>query len=626
MPRGFFQKALFKSLPTLLFLASLHGPAIAASDEDMQTLGMYYEPNDLVVTATRNPKPLSQAAENITIITAKEIEMMGAHTLVDIFANVPGIQASDQGGPGTYSDFFVWGATAQNHILIMVDGVTLNMQATQFVNLEGIPIQNIERIEIVKGPGSSSWGSALGAVVNIVTKSPFEGKKVGGKLSFSAGENDTQDSRGEISGTVGPLGYYLFAGNLSSNGFRRNTAVDQNDIYGKLRWELPTRGSLQFTIAYDREIVGNGDLSAAFNLLDRLRQQNFFSTLSLNYPISDRIDLDLSLRTRYIKTIDLRGNFLRDDPDNDINAGDPIGDVTARETSYGGSARLTWRGGKNTLAAGADYDFVDTFSGANNDPGTDVKQLSDKYGVFLNNTLAIGDFALTPGIRYDRMRPVGDFFSPSMGVAWNPTDKITFRTYWARGYSLPILLFGATQERVTTVQAGVETTYIPWLWLKGTFFWNRLTDIEDFDANGERILLKRIKQGAEVEGKTVPVFNTSLSAGYTFIDSKNDVTGETLRNIPRQIVKMGIHYNDVQYSFRGSLLGRYAWLNASEDNFMKSSAIIWDLNLAKRVLNFKGTELELFFNAHNIFNGAQYSWEAWKNSPRWFEGGIRFDF
>src|ERR1035437_5933659 len=110
MPRGFFQKAFFIFLPTLLLVASLRAPAMAASDEDLQTLGMYYEPNDLVVSATRNPKPLSQAAENITIITAKEIEMMGAHSLVDVFANVPGIQASDQGGPGGMNDFFIWGA------------------------------------------------------------------------------------------------------------------------------------------------------------------------------------------------------------------------------------------------------------------------------------------------------------------------------------------------------------------------------------------------------------------------------------------------------------------------------------------------------------------------------------
>jgi vitamin B12 transporter len=609
MMRGIFTKICLIFAPALIFLAFLYTSALAVSDEDLQTLGMFYEKDDLVVSATRNPQPLSQTAENITIITAKEIEMMGAHTLVDVFANVPGIQASDQGGPGGMDEFSIWGASADSHILLMVDGVTLNQMSNQLVDLRGIPIQNIERVEIVKGPGSSSWGSALGAVVNIVTKSPFEGKKLGGKLSFSGGEKGTRDSRGELSGTAGPLGYYLFAGNLTSQGFRPNTAVDQNNVYAKLRWEFPTQASLQFTIAYDRETVGNGDLMASLNLLDRVHNRNFFSTLSFNYPVSERIDLDLSLHTRYLKSVDF------------WTGGDYFADINGRETSYGGSARLTWRGGINTLAVGADYDYLDIDADANDNdtPGKTVKLFSDKYGVFLNDSLALGDFAVTPGIRYDRMRPVGDFFSPSLGVAWNPTGKITLRAYAARGYSLPTLSADAAQQKVTTVQAGVETTYIPCLWLKGTFFWNQLADVDESNP-------KQLKKGAEVEGKTVPVFNTSLSAGYTFIDAKDRDTGETLPNIASQIVKLGVHYADEAHSFRGALLGRYVWFNASAFYNAKSSAIIWDLNLAKKVFNWHDSALEIFFNAHNLFNGAQYNWDAWKNTRRWVEGGIRFEF
>ena len=174
MPRCFFQKVLFIFASALLLLTSLQGTALAASDEDMKTLGMYYEPDDLVVTATRNPKPLSLSAENITIITAKEIEMMGAHTLVDVLTNVPGIQTTDRGGLGTSDDFYIQGAQG-SHILLMLDGVALNQWSDQFLDPIGIPLQNIERIEIVKGPGSSSWGSALGGVINIITKSPIEG-------------------------------------------------------------------------------------------------------------------------------------------------------------------------------------------------------------------------------------------------------------------------------------------------------------------------------------------------------------------------------------------------------------------------------------------------------------------
>ena len=609
--RGSFLLKYLAFASALLLLASPHSPAMAASDEDLQTLGMYYEKEDLVVSATRNPKPLSQSAENITIVTAAEIEMMGAHTLVDVFANIPGIQASDLGGPGFFNDFSIQGADT-NHILVMLDGVTLNFYGNPFVDIAGIPIQNIERIEIVKGPGSSSWGSALGAVINIVTKSPLEGKKVGGTLSFSGGESGTRDSRGEASGTVGPLGYYIYAGNLRSEGFRPNTAVDQNDLYAKLRWDLPEKGSLQFSIAYDRGTVGAGDTFIYDNDLKRLRRRYFLSTFSFNYPITDKIDLDLSVHTTY----KMNQSF-------SIFTG-PLNLI--RESTDGWSAKLTWREAINSLVVGTDYDHLDSEY-----PWFHL--FSDKYGVFLNDTLSLGNVSITPGIRYDRMRPVGDFFSPSLGVAWNPTDKVTLRAYGAHGYSLPLLCPVRnplpSQEQVTTLQAGVETTYIPWLWLKTTFFWNQLSDVQEQDpANWQEIVLKKqLKQGVEVEGKTVPIYNTSLSAGYTFIDTKDRDTGETLQNVPRQIVKLGIHYDDLQHSIRGALLGRYGWLNSSAYFNGKYNAIIWDLNLSKQLLRSDKTAVELFFNAHNIFNGAQYSGQDdLKNTRRWFEGGIRFSF
>ena len=99
-PGCFLKKVFFIILLPLLHL-SLDRPALAEFQEDMETLGLYYDPKDLVVSATRSPRPISQSAENITIITAKQIEMMGAHTLVDVFANVSGIQAADRGGPGS---------------------------------------------------------------------------------------------------------------------------------------------------------------------------------------------------------------------------------------------------------------------------------------------------------------------------------------------------------------------------------------------------------------------------------------------------------------------------------------------------------------------------------------------
>lgn len=626
MMRVIPSKICYSVFCALMVLACLHSPALAAPDEDLQTLEMFYEGKDLVVSATRNPKPISQTAENVTVVTAAEIEALGAHTLVDVLSTVTGFQVSDRGGLGSFNDFSIQGADVF-HILVMLDGVALNFMGSQFIDIAAIPVQNIERIEIIKGSGSSSWGSALGGVINIVTKSPLDGRTLGGALSFSAGERETRDSRGEASGTFGPLGYYLYAGNLTSGGFRPNTAVDHNNLYAKLRWELPERGNLLFTVAYDRGVVGDGD-SSTNNYFSRFRKRYFLSTLAFNYPLSDKLDLDLSLRTTYKRTVDF-GNYLRDDPNADppINAGDPLSDIKARESSDGGSAKLTWREGINSLAVGIDYDHLDIDSDPNQTGG--VKLISDKYGLFLIDTLSFGNVAVTPGIRYDRMRPVGDFISPSLGIAWSLNDKTILRAYGARGYSLPLLSPGSTQQEVITVQTGVETTQIPYLWLKTTLFWNHLSDVEAYDENWNLVQEKQLKQGVEVEAKTVPFFNTSLSAGYTFVDATNRETGEVLPDIPRQLVKTGLHYDD-RRSIRGTLTGRYGWLNSSANPNAnlnaQYNAIIWDLSLSKKIFTHRDLALELFFNAHNLFNGAQYSRGDLKNARRWLEGGIRFNF
>jgi vitamin B12 transporter len=617
MRRSFSKKTGFIFGAALLALACLHAPALAAPEDDQQTLDMFYEAKDLVVTASRNPKPLSESAENITVITAADIEMMGAHTLTDVLNNVPGLQA-ETGSVG-FSNFVSIQGADQFHFLVLLDGVTLNFLGDSHADIAAIPVQNIERIEIVKGPGSSSWGSALGGVINIVTKYPREGKKLGGTLSASIGERLTSDLRGEAAGTVGSLGYYLYGGRLASDGFRVQTAVDETNLYAKLRWELPEKGSLLFTAAYNHGGRGDGD-TTVFDLLAKNTYNYFFSTVSFNYPLNDRIDLDLSLRAVSRSTHDYE--ML-------LSTGEPLPDIPSKETDFGGSAKLAWREGINSLAVGADFDHIDHTSNVTNELlplASEIKVTSDKWGIFLDDTLKLGDLAISPGIRFDRMPQTGDFVSPSLGIAWSPTDHVTLRFYGARGYSLPVLLPDQPQEKVFTLQAGVETTLIPYLWLKTTFFRNQLSDVGVFNPDlGIIVPEKQLKQGVEVEGRTVPLFNTSFAAGYTFIEAKKWGSAETLQGIPSQIVKLRLYYDD-RRSLKGTLLGRYVWWNAPPDFHAKYSAVIWDLNLAKKVLSINDTSLEIFFAAHNIFNGAQYNDEVIRNPRRWVEGGVRCTF
>jgi vitamin B12 transporter len=181
------------------------------SDEDSLGLITAWQPTPL--TTSRFPRPASKIAENVTVITAADIERLNAHTLAEVLHTVPGIQLDYLRTPTNFSFFNLQGVL-NTTVLVLVDGIRQNDYFQNLAFAGNIPVQQIERVEIVKGAASTAWGSALGGVINVVTKSPNPERVASGVVSGSIGSHYTADSRAELSGTLGKFGYYLTAGNL----------------------------------------------------------------------------------------------------------------------------------------------------------------------------------------------------------------------------------------------------------------------------------------------------------------------------------------------------------------------------------------------------------------------------
>src|SRR4030066_2563258 len=289
-----FLQAVISHFCFVLFFFFFYHSAYAQIEEEMKILRMFYKEEELVVTPTRYPKPISQTAENITVITAEQIESMNAHTLTDVLNTVPGIQVDMRGGPGSVANARIQGSEFR-HVLVMIDGVTLNNLSDRFADISAIPVQIIERIEIIKGPASSSWGSSLGGMINIITKNPAQAKKIEGTLSASYGERNTGDYRAEITGKVGNFGYYVYGGDPIFAGFRSSTHFYENNVYTKLQWDITEKARLLFTFGYNKGNRGLGEIPDE----DISFKNNFeylYPTLSLNYSITDEADFNLSLR------------------------------------------------------------------------------------------------------------------------------------------------------------------------------------------------------------------------------------------------------------------------------------------------------------------------------------------
>jgi vitamin B12 transporter len=256
------------------------------------------------------------------------------------------------------------------------------------------------------------------------------------------------------------------------------------------------------------------------------------------------------------------------------------------------------------------------------------------WALYANDTITLGDFSITPGVRYDNTSSNGDFVSPSLGITYNLFDRTIFRAYAARGFNTPPLGFtyvvgfvnpDLKVEEVWSYSVGVETSAAEIIWFKVTGFLHDIRDVIDQNNLPAVNAGKQRRQGVEVEARTVPFFHTSLMAGYTFIDSRDRETGLRIPNVPRQTWDVGIDYDNSDI-LRGSLRGHYIWWNAQSEVNARYKAMIWDLNLSRRFMERGEISLEAFFTAHNIFNGSQYADSFFPNPRRWFEGGLRFRF
>jgi vitamin B12 transporter len=177
--------------------------------------------NEVVVTATRSPKKLAEIGRVVTVITAEELNRSQGKTLPDLLNNVAGITFSgSQNAPGISSSLFVRGASTGN-TLILVDGFPVNNAGAidGSYDLNAFPVDQIERIEILKGSGSTLYGSdAVAAVINIITKlAKQQGLKA--SIQFGGGNYNTFKEGAGLNGTLGKTGIALNVSNTDAGGF-----------------------------------------------------------------------------------------------------------------------------------------------------------------------------------------------------------------------------------------------------------------------------------------------------------------------------------------------------------------------------------------------------------------------
>jgi len=210
----------------------------------------------VVVTATRDTQEIRKAPSSVTVITAEEIEKSGATTVVEALDKLESIQFRTSSGNSSQAYIDMRGIGGDNpygKILVMLDGRRLNRTDMSSINWLEIPVDTIEKIEVVRGPGSVLYGdAAIGGVINIITK---KGK---GDPKFNAsvlmGSYGLNDERAGVTGATGKWTYAVNGENNFNSGYRE-------------RSKYSAQGG-GFDIGYSANDLLNISLGASFNKVD----------------------------------------------------------------------------------------------------------------------------------------------------------------------------------------------------------------------------------------------------------------------------------------------------------------------------------------------------------------------
>ncbi|SXC93980.1 catecholate siderophore receptor CirA [Klebsiella quasipneumoniae] len=406
-------------------VVSLAFPALADVNEET-----------LVVTASATEQSVKDAPASISVITQQDLQRKPVQNLKDVLRDVPGVQLTNEGD--NRKGVSIRGLSS-SYTLILVDGKRVNSRNAVFrhndFDLNWIPVDAIERIEVVRGPMSSLYGSdALGGVVNIITKKI--GQKWTGTLSADTTIQEHRD-RGDtwngqfftsgplIDGVLGMKAYGSLAKRAKDDPQSSSNATGETPRIegftsrdGNVEFAWTPNDNHDFTAGYgfDRQDRDSDSLDR-----NRLERENY--SLSHN----GRWEMGNSELKFYGEKVDNKNPGQNGTITSESNAIDgkyvlPL-DMINQLVTFGGE----WRHDKLK-------DPVNLSSGGQS---TSASQ----YALFIEDEWRIIEpLALTTGIRMDDHQTYGDHWSPRAYLVYNATDTVTIKGGWATAFKAPSLL------------------------------------------------------------------------------------------------------------------------------------------------------------------------------------------
>jgi vitamin B12 transporter len=262
-------------LPVRLCAADTNDVAAAVSSDTNQVATL----PEITITATRISTSPANTSSSATVITGDEIARSQQTFVADILRGEPGVSVASTGEPGSQTGVFLRGANSDG-TLVLVDGIPVNNAFNNSFDFSTLPVNNIDRIEILRGPQSTLYGSeALGGVVNIVTKDG--GGPPTGSAQVEYGSFNSLLTRGNFSAGEGKFYFSGDASFRSTDNDRTNSAYQGINFSSRLGYKFSDRFKASLLTTYLKSQDGSPNDIYTDDPNDSLKNENFLVGLTL---------------------------------------------------------------------------------------------------------------------------------------------------------------------------------------------------------------------------------------------------------------------------------------------------------------------------------------------------------
>jgi len=494
---------------------------------------------DIVVTATRTATAAGKTSASVTVINKEEITTKQYHSIDQALRSVPGVTLASSGVPGQLTGVFVRGAKTEN-TSILVDGRRLPFNLAGSYSLESLTTDNIERIEIVRGPLSAAQGGpASGGVINIITRDGRGLEKPESSVKFEAGSYGTFQEAVASRGSAGPFDWSVGASRLDTENQRANNQYRLTNWSSKFGVQATKNLYLDIALGYGLSDAGSPNNVFRSDPAANLLRERWTVSPGATWQTTDTWKQSLFYshsQQRQVAESFPAGFFGDTGQNNRVQA-------NTDQMDYQSEIQIfePWKLTVGTSVSDTSYyrkiDVENNFAFPVTPAGTrDIENSITNTAIFIQSQVDITqDWAFVSSLRLDHYSDFGTPITYRLGTSYRtPFTDTLLRASYGTAFSPPTPqdlapVFGGSltlkAERSESYEIGIEQP----LWdekilLTATWFHSDVKNPIVFDPNTFTATNAGtgMNEGVELGFKVKPFKKIQLAVNYTYLTSLVD--------------------------------------------------------------------------------------------------------